>query len=399
MITAGIAGYGLPFFLKPMSEEMGVSRTQFSMVTIFRLSALPLIPFLGSFVDKKSGSRILITFGSLIAGFVLMSTALVTELWHFYLIYGVIFSIAQFSMGGMLVGPAILAKWFIKKRGRVMGISAMGISGGGFVVAPLAGWLVSEYGWRTAWIALGIVMIISIAPISALLMRRQPEDIGLLPDGVSAIKAEGSNELHKPTWVETEYPWTRSEAIRTKAIWILIGVQTLGALSLMPVLLHQVPYIQDKDFSLSTAATVATTLAGFAILGKLVYGILAERFPIRYVLSASLIPAGLSLYILVVADNIGMLYSYAILHGLSMGGWSPLMSVALASYFGRQNMGAIRGIVTPFGNIVQAFTPVLAGWMWDTFGDYDLSFTIFAISWSAAGVLILFAKPPKPPVT
>ena len=107
MITAGIAGYGLPFFLKPMSEEMGVSRTQFSMVTIFRLSALPLIPFLGSFVDKKSGSRILITFGSLIAGFVLMSTALVTELWHFYLIYGVIFSIAQFSMGGILVGPAI----------------------------------------------------------------------------------------------------------------------------------------------------------------------------------------------------------------------------------------------------------------------------------------------------
>ena len=167
MITAGIGGYGLPLFLKPMSEEMGISRTQFSTVTIFRLAALPLIPFLGSFVDKRNGSRILISFGSLIAGLILMGTSLVHELWHFYLIYGVLFSIAQYSMGGMLVGPAILAKWFIKKRGRVMAISAMGISGGGFVIAPLAGWLVSEYGWRSAWVALGIVMIVSITTISA----------------------------------------------------------------------------------------------------------------------------------------------------------------------------------------------------------------------------------------
>ena len=398
MITAGIGGYGLPFFLKPMSEEMGISRTQFSTVTIFRLAALPLIPFLGSFVDKRNGSRILISFGSLIAGLILMGTSLVHELWHFYLIYGVLFSIAQYSMGGMLVGPAILAKWFIKKRGRVMAISAMGISGGGFVIAPLAGWLVSEYGWRSAWVALGIVMIVSITPISALLMKRQPEDIGLLPDGIPNFNDGTTNGNNRPANSQIEeYPWTRKEAIRTKAMWILLGVQTLGAMSLMPVLLHQVPYIQDKDFSLSTAATVATTLAGFAILGKLVYGFLAERFPIRYVLSASLIPAGVSLYILVVADNIVMLYCYAIFHGLSMGGWPPLMSVALASYFGRQNAGAIRGIVTPAGNIVQPFTPVLAGWMWDTLGNYNLSFTIFAVSWSLAGILILFATPPKPP--
>ncbi len=150
MVTAGISGYGLPFFLKPMSAELGISRTEFAAATLFRLAALPLIPFLGLLVDRKHGPRLRLTIGSITAGAVLVATSYVNSLWQFYLVYGVLFSVALFSIGGNLVGPAVLSKWFIRKRGRVMGISAIGISGGGFLVAPLAGWLVVEWvgDWR-----------------------------------------------------------------------------------------------------------------------------------------------------------------------------------------------------------------------------------------------------------
>ena len=400
MITAGISGYGLSFFVIPMSEELGVSRAEFSMITLFRLASLPIIPLLGLLVDNKHGPRLLLTFGSILAGLTLIATSRVETLWQFFVVFGIVFSIAVFTMGGQLVGPAVLAKWFIKRRGRVMAISAIGISGGGLVVAPIAGWLVSELGWRTAWVVLGIVMIVTIAPISSLFMRRQPEDIGLLPDGlrVESTGDDGTGPPNQANRVDDEYPWTVRQAIRTRALWILLGVQSLEMMALMPVLFHQVAYVQDKGFSLAAAAGVATTLAGFAIVGKLVYGYMVERIAVRWVLAMSLIPAGLSLFLLVGASGTVMLYIYAVAHGLTMGGAPPLMNVAFAEYFGRKHLGAIRGVVTPVGNVVAAVSPVVAGWMWVRTGSYDTPFTILGFAWGAAGLLALAAAAPKPPV-
>lgn len=397
MITAGIAGWGLSFFVIPMSEDLGVSRTQFSMVSLFRLAPLPILPFLGVLVDKKHGARILVVTGSVFAGIVLLATAQVQTIFQFYVVYGVLFSLALFTMGGQLVGPAVLAKWFIKRRGRVMAISAIGISGGGLFIAPVVGWMVDNYDWRVAWSFLGVLMIATITPLGAFFMRRQPEDSGLLPDG-DPVEEDTPRQPSNTAWNDIEYPWTRREAWQTRAMWLLLGVQTMGSIALMPTLFHQVSYIQDKGFTLGTAATIATVTAGFAILGKLLYGFMAENIHIRWALVLCLIPSGLSLTILVVADNIHMLYIYAITHGLTMGGWAPLMNVVWAVYYGRQHMGSIRGMVTPVGNIVAAISPVFAGWMWEISGSYNVPFLTFAIAWVCGGILMLFAKAPQPPV-
>jgi MFS family permease len=397
MITAGISGYGLSFFLIPMSEELGVSRAEFSTITLFRLASLPIIPILGLLVDKKHGPRLLLTFGSILAGLTLILTSRVETLWQFFIVFGVIFSIAVFTMGGQLVGPAVLAKWFVRRRGRVMAISAVGISGGGLVVAPIAGWLVNEFGWRSAWVVLGVVMIATISPMAALFMRRQPEDIGLLPDGakLSTANESGPNNGVGPSVYE--YPWTVRQALQTRALWILVGVQSLAMAALMPVLFHQVAYVQDKGFGLPTAAAVATTLAGFAIVGKLVYGYLVERIAVRWVLALSLVPAGLSLFLLVGATGVEVLYAYAITHGLFMGGFPPLMNVAFAEYFGRHHLGAIRGVITPIGNVVAAVSPVAVGWMWVRTGSYDAPFVALGVAWIVGGLLALSAAAPKLP--
>ena len=113
-------------------------------------------------------------------------------------------------------------------------------------------------------------------------------------------------------------------------------------MGLMPVIFHQVAYIQDKDFSFATATAVATTVAFFAIVAKPIWGFAAEYIHVRWVIPMCVIPAGVSLFALVVAENLTMLYVYAVFHGLTMGGWPTIANVAWASYFGRQHQGAIR---------------------------------------------------------
>ncbi len=117
----------------------------------------------------------------------------------------------------------------------------------------------------------------------------------------------------------------------------------------------------------------------------------------RWVLPLSMMPAGLSVLLLVVGGGREMLLVYAVTHGLTMGGFMPLMNVALAQYFGRQHMGAIRGAVTPAANIVAAGSPFAVGWMWQWLGNYDLAFVLLGAGWFFGGVIVLLASEPKAP--
>ena len=403
MVTAGISGYGLSFFVVPMSEALGVTRAEFSSITLFRLAAIPLVPFLGMLVDRREGPRLVIVIGSTAAGLSLIASSFVQNMWQFYLTFGIFFGIAMMAMGGQLVGPAVLAKWFVKRRARVMAISAIGISGGGFIIAPIAGQLVEQFGWRDSWVILGIGMILIIAPAAGLLMRRQPSDVGLMPDGIGqaqprADAAAGHGVDAVPAGEPYEYPWTVREATRTRAFWVLLAAQVLSLSSLMPILFHQVAYMQDKGFSLGDATLAATTLAGFAIVGKIVYGTIVERVQVRWVLALSMIPAGLSVLLLVAGSSVEYLMAYAVVHGLTMGGFMPLMNVALAQYFGRQHMGAIRGAFTPLANIVGSVTPFAVGWMWQLFGNYDIAFIMAGGGWFLGGIVVLLARQPREPM-
>ena len=116
MVTAGISGYGLSFFVVPMSEALGVTRAEFSSITLFRLAAIPLVPLLGMLVDKREGPRLVIVIGSTAAGLSLIASSFVENMWQFYLTFGIFFGIAMMAMGGQLVGPAVLSKWFVRRR-------------------------------------------------------------------------------------------------------------------------------------------------------------------------------------------------------------------------------------------------------------------------------------------
>ncbi len=399
MLTAGIAGYGISFFVVPMSEALGVSRAEFSAVALFRLAAIPVLPLIGIMLDKREGARVVVTIGSIIAGLALVATSFVEAMWQFYLLFGIAFGVVATTMNWQLLGAAILAKWFIRMRGRVFAISSIGISIGGFVVAPIAGILIEAIGWRGAWVVLGVGVIVILTPAALLLLRRQPGDVGLIPDGTPQEASDDSSPVPEQAAAQqVEYPWTPREALGTAAFWAMAAAQALGQAGLFGVLFHQVAYMQDKGLSVAEAAVAATVLAGAALVSKLFYGFLAERFGARLALSAAMIPTGACLLLLVVGAGREVVLAYAVLYGFTMGGFIPMVNVALAQYFGSANMGAIRGMLTPMANVAGAASPFAAGLMWQWFGNYDMPFVMLAAFWAIGGLLVLAARKPREPV-
>jgi MFS family permease len=365
-------------------------------------TTMGVAPFLGRYADRPNGPRYLMMSGALLAGTALILLAFMLQhLWQFYLLFGVVWGVAGTALGGVILGPTIVSKWFVRKRGRALAIATMGVSAGGVVAIPMATLFITAFGWRMAWAALGIVMLATIFPLGAFFMRRQPEDVGLLPDGDTpeeaarqAIRqAEGAGR----PGLAVRRSFTVRQAFRSRAFWALVVVQTMTSMGLSPVLQHQVAYVQDKGFSLAQAAAIGTMVAFFAAAGKVPWGIIAERVPVRYVMAVAFILAGASLWLLLQAQSLSMLYAYSVLFGLTMGSNPPLSNLVWATYFGRDNLGSIRGYSTPLTRWTGGVSPVFAGLVYDIAGSYNMAFAVFSAAWVLAGAAVLMAGPPVEP--
>ena len=392
MINAGTGSYALGFFIVPMGEELGISRLQFSVIPLFKLITIPILPFLGILVDRNNGARVLVALGSLIGGIALAATSLVENIWQFYITYGVLYGLGTAAMGSQLVGPSLISKWFVQKRGRAMAIGTMGISAGGVIIAPIAGLTISGMGWRSGWLALSIVTILAIVPAAILFIRRSPEDVDLLPDG-----EKSTCPLSPITYEREIISWTLSQSLKSRAFWVFALVQALGICGLVPVLFHEIAYIQDKGFQTEYATMVAWTLALSALVSKLPFGFLSEKMDVRKVLALCLIPAGLSTFLIIPAESLLALILWGTVHGFFMGGFPTIMGVALPTYFGRQHMGSIRGVISPIIIIVSSFSPLLGGILWNEESSYKSAFVVFGAAWIIGGLLPFTLGKPKPP--
>lgn len=281
-VSGAISVYTLGLFLKPMTMALGWTRAQMMGASTTRsVVGACVAPVIGYLADKKYGARLLIVIGGLIAGGGLMLLSRVTALWQWYVVFGMTGALGMGGFG-MLVTGAIIPKWFIRKRGRAMAIVAMGMSTAGIIFVPLTQGVISAFGWRTAWIFLGLVALVLVVIPGGLFMRRRPEDMGLMPDGVVAgPKREDTAESATAAISAEESVWTLRAALRTPTFWFLIAVFNIAGLT-FGVLTHMVPHITDVGFSETTAATILTTFAIVALAVKLPWGFITERIDIRY---------------------------------------------------------------------------------------------------------------------
>ena len=399
VVLAGLVQTGqfnptLGVFLKPITEEFGWSRSQFvgahTIGTIFGgITGL----FVGPALDRF-GPRWIIPTGLLIIGGGLVGMAFVQELWQFYLFM----IIGRVTVQGAvaLALQVLVPKWFVRKRGVAMAVASMGTRVGNGASPLYAQSIVSASGWRMGMFSLGLMTwAVALIP-SILFLRRQPEDMGLRPDGdPPETPAEGGPDA--PPRVDAEgRSFTLAEALRTRTFWVLLFVVCAAMFIGGGVNLNILPFFADQGISVNTAVLVVTAWSFIGTGGTLIAGILADRLPTRSLLAASYVVGAGGVLLLSQTSSLPMAFTYAVVYGIAFGAMTTVNVVLLPNYFGRRYIGAIRGFSLPFLMLANALGPLIAAMVFDATDSYETIFVAFSATYLIGALALAFvAAPPK----
>jgi cyanate permease len=393
----------LSIFLKPITEELGVSRGAFSLIRTFEIGVAALIvPLLGPWIDRHGG-RGIIVLGVAMEGAGLLLSSLVQSFWQFVLVRCSLVIAGEALLGSLVINVTV-AQWFVRKRGRAMGIANLGTGIAKFSIPLVAASLFVLIGWRGTWAVFGVVAPLLVIAPALIFVRRSPEDMGLHPDGEAPREAtdqppprgmgkSSSRSDHRDA--AERRIWTRAEALRLPTFWLLVITFGIASVGIAGLNLHIYSYVTDIGYSPLVAASFMSTIALTQLGSTLVWGILADRFDIRYVSCVQFLIQGIGLVTAILSGQIHLTYVGFFLYGTGLAGSFVLREVIWANFFGRASLGTVRGLSMFFSHLFAASGAPFFGFLHDRMGSYNFSFTLFCCALFTSAFLILLAKPPK----
>ena len=396
--NAGTAISILSIFVVPMSQEFGWGRAEIAgATTLGAVLGASLAPFVGRLVDRF-GSRIVLVVGGTIIGLACVYLSVMHTLVGFYLA----FTTARIAdQGGVKIGTSVATgKWFQRYRGRATGLVFFIETLGVISLAPLTHLVISQWGWRPAWLMLAALMFLLGVIPCALWVRRQPEDMGLTIDG-DPQQAGGSAEdpSGRPGTVRHERSWTLREAAGTWGYWLALGSLFIGSNATSGVGLHLVPYLTEQGISTAAAVTAISVMATSGAAGALLAGAAGDRFSPRWGIVALNLIAAAALGLLVNTDTLLDTYLFVILLGLASTGINTLAPIMWARNYGRQSLGAIQGVGRATQVMGFAIGPLASGLAYDATGSYRAAFIVMAVLAILATALMAASRTTIGPAT
>jgi len=375
-----LVAYTFGIFLRPLATEFNWDRGAISGAMSMYVLIHGFLAIFGGRLSDKYGPRPLVTISGLLqgTGFVLMSQ--VSSLGQVYLIWGLLMGIA----GGSCFVPIIstVPRWFARRRGIAVGLTVAGIGLGGVISAPLAQWLISSYGWQQAYVILGLIAFIIIIPL-AQFMKHSPQRIELKP-------YEGNKTIgDKQSLASTAEGLSFEKAIKTGRFWIFGLILFCCFFTIMVIIVHIAPFAVDIGISAIVAAGILSIVAGSSLIGRLFTGFISDRIGARRALTACLVTLTLALTWLLFAQEIWMLYVFAVIFGIAYGGVVSLESLVSAELFGIGSLGIIFGSLAFVGTIGGTVGAPLAGSIFDVTGSYSRALLICVIAGTLAIILSL----------
>jgi MFS family permease len=374
------------FFPPILSEfhwERGVTAGAFSFGFVVSAAVSPLI---GRLMDR-GGPRAVMELGvALMAGGLLLAP-LTTAPWHLYITIGVMVGAGSVCLG--YSGQSLfLPNWFIRRRGLAMGIAFAGVGIGSVTLLPWVQHLIEATGWRTACTAMGLMVLIVLAPIN-LLLRKRPEDLGLLPDGEaarSAASAKPVSNILDPVWAGTD--WTLPRALRTARFWWIALGYFCGLYIWYAVQVHQTKYLLDIGFSPNVCVWALGVVSLLGIPGQIALGHLSDRIgreAIWAISAAGFAICFAALIALKYEPSLALVYLMVFAQGALGYGLTSIMGAVVLEIFQGPHYGSIFGCVMLVALAGGAAGPWVTGSLYDLTGDYTIAFGI------AIGVSLLSA--------
>ena len=379
--------YGL--FIEPMREDLGWGRALFGWTQTGHLLAAAVGGlFIGRLIDRY-GARVLLAVAGGIAAVLLGSLSFFHPEWWFITAY-VVTGLVGIHGPASIYGAPVVAKWFVRQRARALGILSMGAPFGLLVAFPAVQWVILEFGWKTGWVTLGIIGLSVIVPVSLLVFKRQPEDIGLMPDGDTPRESGSSTAPRDPEARQ----WTRAEAIRTPAFWRVTLAYSVFTFCTTSMVIFRFPYFISEGLDPSLMALAAGTAQILTLVGAVTMGRQVAIVGLERLLALNMLFM-LTCFILTLnVANTLMMFVALYIWAFAINSLGALQGIVYAAYFGRQHAGAVRSVALMSTMLFAATAGPVTGYVADNTGGYE------GVWWPCVGLLavsallLLTSRPP-----
>ena len=383
-----------PPIIDEFGWERGVTAGAFSFG--FLVSAV-LTPTLGRIVDR-AGPRTVMELGVGLMGVGLLLAPLTSEPWHLYLTLGVLVGGGSVCLG--YSGQSLfLPNWFVRRRGLAMGLAFAGVGVGSIALLPGVQLLIESAGWRAACVAMGLLILVVLAPIN-LLLRKRPQDLGLLPDGDAAPAADvavrPASNVVDTAWAAVD--WTLGRAIRTARFWWIAFGYFCGLYAWYAVQVHQTKYLIEIGFSPIVAAWALGLVSLVGIPGQVVLGHISDRIGREWVWTASslgFVICYLALILLQRNPTEPLLYVMIVAQGMLGYGLTSIFGAIVAEIFEGKHYGSIFGTLMLAAIVGGAAGPWITGLLHDALGSYTVAFWIGAGLSGLSTLAVWLAAPRK----
>ncbi len=388
LYTSGVIFFGFTAVFEPIAEEFGWSYAQVSFVASLRGFEMGLFAPLVGFLVDRWGPRKLIFGGSILVcmGFILLSR--VSSLAMFYGAFALI-ALGMSACSQTVVMTAV-NYWFRRKAGIAIGIVASGYGLGGIIV-PIITKLINVLQWRMTMVTVGLGMLVTVLPLS-LLVRHKPEHYGYQPDGEvnGAVDTMGT----QITTTSAEISIPAKQALRKRAFWHVSILAMFHAFVVGAIVMHIMPYLSSLGIARSVSSLVALVLPVTSIGGRLGSGWLHNRLGSRQVFAAgfALMTVGLLLVGYVTAERMWLFVPFVITFSLGWGSAVTTRITLLREHYGRSSFGIILGFTSGIMMLGSMTGAPLAGWVFDTWGNYQSAWLGYS-ALTVVGVVLALTIP------
>ena len=391
LLAGGLLAQSFGAYVAILEEDFGWSKAALGGAFSFlQLIGGVMSPIQGAVIDRF-GPRATMRVGMVAFGVGFIALSQIDSLFGYYaafLLLGI-----GLRLSGFFPLSVAIVNWFERRRARALSTVGLGFAVGGLLV-PVVAFSLETFGWRESAFGSGVLMIVVGLPLVQVI-RHRPEDYGEVIDGRPAEDELAEKKLD----VRPMSPdFTASEAMGTRAFWLISFGHGAALLVVGAVTVHVISHLKDDlGYSVSDAALVVTLMTAMQMAGILISGTIGDRFDKRFLTGACMLMHMAGMLLVTFATGLPMVVAFAVLHGLAWGIRGPLMQAMRADYFGRTSFGVIMGLSALIVMIGQIAGPLVTGALADSTGDYELGFTLMALMSGAGSLFFLFATRPRLP--